>query len=364
VKPANLFLCKGGPLKLLDFGLAVALGQAGELTRTRIAVGTPAYMAPEQAQGGRKEDPRTDVWGLGATLYTALTLRPPFAADSPAMVLLRIAGDPPDPLPPSVPPALRDAILRALDKDPGKRFQSMSRFASALRGEQAVEATPAPVVAAPRTPPPRTPPPRTPPPRTPPPEPPSPIEPDRTTTPLVTAAAVVIGIAVLLGIVLFGAIALRLASGEARGPEAAAVPPGFTRHDWEGFSFVASSALARDPAPPAGTMILLAGIGTEHVSLGMSPYPGDPATYIRQNTAQLPTAQIETVRLVDRPAGRDGFDMELVVRNGGQSMRLLGRTFVIGGNAYSLTCAALEPGFESLRGRCETTIGSLSAPDR
>jgi hypothetical protein len=348
VKPANLFLVKTGSVKLLDFGLAVTLGRAGEITRSRFAVGTPAYMAPEQAQGGRKEDPRTDVWGLGAMLHAALALRPPFAADGPAAMLVRIVSDRPDPLPASVPASLRDTIARALEKDPGRRFQSMSLFERALRGERTVQGT----VRARAPSPPR-------------PAPPAPaVEPDRTTGRILTASAAAIGVAVLLSVVLFGTLALRLASRDAAEEEEPPVPPGFSRHEGDGWSFVASSALSRDPAPPPGTMVLLAGIGTETVSFGISAYPGDPATFIRQDVARVPGAQTEIVRVTDRPAGRDGFDAELVVRSGGQNIRLIGRTFVVVGDAYSLSCAALEPDFERLRGRCDTTIRSLAVSAR
>jgi hypothetical protein len=135
VKPGNLFLCAEGGVKVLDFGLAVPVGGAGALTRSNVILGTPAFMAPEQALGGRDEDGRTDVWGLGATLYVAVALRHPFAAEGPAAELLRIVRDDPDPLPSTLPAGLRDAILRALQKEPSDRFQSMSLFAKALRGE-------------------------------------------------------------------------------------------------------------------------------------------------------------------------------------------------------------------------------------
>ncbi len=134
VKPANLFLCSDGTLKLLDFGLAltVADGSLTRLTMDETVMGTPAYMAVEQARGSREEDVRTDVWGLGATLYHAVAGRPPFEASSMMAILVRVLTEDPDPLPPAVPGWLAAVLMRAMRKDPAERFASMTAFDAAL----------------------------------------------------------------------------------------------------------------------------------------------------------------------------------------------------------------------------------------
>ncbi|MBI2898019.1 MAG: protein kinase [Deltaproteobacteria bacterium] len=135
VKPANLFLCSDGGIKVLDFGLAISISDAPEmrLTATEVVVGTPAYMAVEQARGKRDEDIRTDVWGLGATLYDAVAGHPPFDAESAMAQLVRVVTDDPDPLPPEVPAWLAAVISRALQKDRAARWQSMAELGEALR---------------------------------------------------------------------------------------------------------------------------------------------------------------------------------------------------------------------------------------
>jgi len=134
VKPSNLFLCADGRVKVLDFGLARGFADRDRtrVTATGVVVGTPAYMAVEQATGAGTEDARTDVWGLGATLYHALAGRPPFEAPGLLGQLIRIAHDPPDPLPPEVPAAFGPVFERAFQKDPGARFASVDDLAAAL----------------------------------------------------------------------------------------------------------------------------------------------------------------------------------------------------------------------------------------
>ena len=131
VKPSNVFLCDDGGIKILDFGVALSMNGPRLTAKDRL-VGTPGYMAFEQVQGMRDEDERTDVWGLGATLYHAVAGRPPFEAASSQAVLARVARERPDPMPDSVPRWLAAAILRALRKDRGKRWASMQELARAL----------------------------------------------------------------------------------------------------------------------------------------------------------------------------------------------------------------------------------------
>ena len=135
VKPANLFVCTDLRMKVLDFGLAVRAVVDGDtrMTSSGVLLGTPAYMAIEQAIGQRDEDARTDVWGLGATLYHALCGRTPFAALTITAQLVRVVSDEPTPLPETVPRWLARTILRALAKDRAERWQSMEELAAALR---------------------------------------------------------------------------------------------------------------------------------------------------------------------------------------------------------------------------------------
>jgi predicted ATPase len=126
VKPANLMLTPAGQVKILDFGLARRDALDGP-TRTGEVVGTPAYLAPEQARG-QSVDHRADLWSLGAVLYQMLTGTSPFASDAGfAATLLRVLRDeppPPSSLRPEVPAELDDVVGRALAKDPDLRYAS------------------------------------------------------------------------------------------------------------------------------------------------------------------------------------------------------------------------------------------------
>jgi tetratricopeptide (TPR) repeat protein/Leucine-rich repeat (LRR) protein/tRNA A-37 threonylcarbamoyl transferase component Bud32 len=127
LKPANVLIARDGAPKVTDFGLAKRLEEQG-LTGTGVAVGTPSYMAPEQAQGKSREvGPAADVWALGAILYECLTGRPPFRAANALDTLLQVVGDAPVPvrrLQPAVPRDLEAICLKCLHKAPGHRYSS------------------------------------------------------------------------------------------------------------------------------------------------------------------------------------------------------------------------------------------------
>lgn len=136
VKPSNILIGTDGRPKVSDFGLA-KVGDALSLSRSGDFSGTPYYMSPEQVIPGRKGiDHRTDVFSLGVTLYEALTLERPFEAETSHQILRKIqlheARDP-QKIDPRLPRDLALICRKAMEKDPGHRYQSMAEFASELR---------------------------------------------------------------------------------------------------------------------------------------------------------------------------------------------------------------------------------------
>jgi serine/threonine-protein kinase len=141
IKPSNIFAARPGGLgdvaKVLDFGLvlpAEILGEAALTEETQI-VGTPHYMSPEQAEGSRKLDERSDIYSLGAVAYYLLTGRPPFQADGKTAVLIAHARDPVEPpsrVRPGIPEDLERVVLRCLAKPPRKRFPDAEAMEQAL----------------------------------------------------------------------------------------------------------------------------------------------------------------------------------------------------------------------------------------
>jgi WD40 repeat protein len=135
LKPANVLLLRDGTPKITDFGLAKKLDEAGQ-TASGAVMGTPSYMAPEQASGKSKEiGPATDVYALGAILYECLTGRPPFKAATPLDTILQVVADapvPPTQLNAQVPPDLETICLKCLQKDPRQRYASAAKLAKDL----------------------------------------------------------------------------------------------------------------------------------------------------------------------------------------------------------------------------------------
>ncbi len=150
LKPDNIFLANvpgiGASVKVLDFGIAKLLDDeaAAKLTATGMLIGTPLYMAPEQARGD-DVDQRADLYALGAVCYEALTGRPPFTGKNYNALLFSVLSETPQPIEtfrPDISPALSRIIARAMAKDPAERWQSAHEMAEALRAMQPGEQGP------------------------------------------------------------------------------------------------------------------------------------------------------------------------------------------------------------------------------
>ncbi len=141
VSPDNIFVLQDGTAKLTDFGVAKLVSEQ-TLTQAQMAIGTPAYMSPEQAKG-LSLDGRSDLFSLGSTLYEMLANAKPFPGDSLGAVISKILHEEPQ-RPPGIPDYLGSILRKALTKDPAGRYQTGREMANDLLSQRA------PAVAAPR----------------------------------------------------------------------------------------------------------------------------------------------------------------------------------------------------------------------
>jgi DNA-binding beta-propeller fold protein YncE/tRNA A-37 threonylcarbamoyl transferase component Bud32 len=135
LKPDNVLIGAGGQLKVTDFGLARRVEAGSGLTQTGAILGTPSYMAPEQAEGKKDVGPAADVYALGAVLYECLSGRPPFKAATPLDTVRQVIADepvPPRQLSPNAPPDLETICLKCLSKAPERRYKSAGELADDL----------------------------------------------------------------------------------------------------------------------------------------------------------------------------------------------------------------------------------------
>ena len=134
VKPGNILIGAGGRVKVTDFGIAKAAYEDADPTTTGSVLGSVPYLSPEQVQGN-PTDGRSDVYSAGATLYEALTGRPPFVAESNlAAAVVRLTKDPAPPraVRPGIARSLEAIVMRALARDPNERFESAQDMSAAL----------------------------------------------------------------------------------------------------------------------------------------------------------------------------------------------------------------------------------------
>src|SRR5881296_2880263 len=156
IKPDNVLLSNHHAV-VTDFGVAKALSQStgrSSLTSAGVALGTPAYMAPEQAAADPHADHRCDIYAVGALAYEMLTGRPPFVRNSPQAVLAAQLSEAPVPVRmqrATVPPALAEAVMRCLEKRPADRWQSAEELLRLLEAMATPSEGTLPVAAARRT---------------------------------------------------------------------------------------------------------------------------------------------------------------------------------------------------------------------
>jgi serine/threonine protein kinase/tetratricopeptide (TPR) repeat protein len=148
IKPENILL-SGGHALVADFGVARALapgtGEHAALTGTGLAIGTPAYMSPEQATGDQSLDHRSDIYSLGCVLYEMLAGEPPFGGPTAQVILARVLTEAPRPLRsirPGVPPVIEKIVTEAIARAPADRYPSVADFSRELEAAAAQITTP------------------------------------------------------------------------------------------------------------------------------------------------------------------------------------------------------------------------------
>jgi eukaryotic-like serine/threonine-protein kinase len=137
LKPSNLFVCHAGErriIKILDFGISRNDADESRITKADSYFGTPAYASPEQLRDAMSADARSDVWSLGVILYELLTGRTPFEGTAPQVIAKVVSQQVPKPqeFRPDLPRALASVVVRALEREPSQRFQTMGELAAAL----------------------------------------------------------------------------------------------------------------------------------------------------------------------------------------------------------------------------------------
>ncbi|RAG84901.1 Stk1 family PASTA domain-containing Ser/Thr kinase [Streptacidiphilus pinicola] len=150
IKPANVMLTRTGQVKVMDFGIARAMGDAGmTMTQTAAVIGTAQYLSPEQAKG-EQVDARSDLYSTGCLLYELLTLRPPFVGDSPVAVAyqhVREEANPPSFYDAELRPEYDAIVMKALAKDRDFRYQSADEMRADI--ERALDGLPVAAASAP-----------------------------------------------------------------------------------------------------------------------------------------------------------------------------------------------------------------------
>jgi serine/threonine protein kinase len=137
IKPSNIMVTPSGQIKIADFGIAKLDSADSDLTRVGTIVGTPIYMSPEQMEG-HTVDQRSDLYSAGVLLYHMLTGTRPFTGNSLSEIMHKVlqhVPPPPSSLNPHVSPSLDKVVMRAIEKDPARRFQRASEFSQALQAD-------------------------------------------------------------------------------------------------------------------------------------------------------------------------------------------------------------------------------------